>query len=68
MYTVSVPQQCGCFKRSDHQINSSFDDKDSALMKANEMAKDMNTNFCGKHAFIVREDGNNFIVAMASNG
>ncbi len=68
MYTVSVPQQCGCFKRSEHQMISNFDDKDSALMQANEMAKDMNTNFCKKHAFIVREDGNNFIVAMASNG
>ena len=67
MYTVSVPQQCGCVKRSDHKLYASYEDKDNALMQANKMAKDMNTNFCGKHAFVVREDGDNFIVAMASD-
>lgn len=68
MYTINVPQQCGCFKRSSHEASKSFDDKDSALMEANEMVKDMNTNFCSKHAFVVMEDGNSFIIALASNG
>lgn len=66
MYTINVEQQCGCFKRSGHQAVTSFEDKDVALMEANEMVKDMNTNFCAKHAFIVREEGNTFTVVMAS--
>jgi hypothetical protein len=68
MYTVTVPQQCGCFKRSNHEANLSFEDKDTALIEATNIAKDMNINFCGKHAFLVMEDGDNLIIAMASNG
>ena len=66
MYTINVPQQCGCFKRSSYEASKNFEDKDMALMTANAMVKDMNTNFCGKHAFIVREEGNSFTIAMAS--
>ena len=66
MYTINVAQQCGCFKRSNHEAIQSFEDKDTALIQANEMVKDMNTTFCKKHAFIVREEGNTFTVVMAS--
>jgi hypothetical protein len=66
MYTINVPQQCGCFKRSNHEAVQGFEDKDLALIQANEMAKDMNTTFCKKHAFIVREEGNAFTIVMAS--
>ncbi len=68
MYTVTVPQQCGCFRRSNHEAHLTFEDKDTALIEATAMAKDMNTNFCSKHAFVVMEDGENLVIALASNG
>lgn len=66
MYTVTVPQQCGCFKRSDFQASQNFDDKDQALLEASEMAKAMNDTFCKKHAFTVVEENNNFVIALCS--
>lgn len=66
MYTVNVAQQCGCFKRSGYDAVKSYEDKDVALMEANEMVHDMNATFCKKHAFIVREEGSTFSIVMAS--
>ena len=66
MYKVTVPQQCGCFRRSGKDAESVFDDKDTALMHATEMADMMNENFCNKHNFNVVEDGNNLVVLMGA--
>mgnify|MGYP005656097323 CR=1 FL=1 len=51
MYKVTVPQQCGCFRRAGKEALSVFDDKDVALMEATEMVTNMNENFCKKHKF-----------------
>ena len=64
MFTVTVPQQCGCFKRSDFSESQNFENKDDALMHASEMTKTMNDTFCKKHAFTVIEEGNNFVIAL----
>jgi len=64
MYNVTVPQQCGCFKRSDFQESQSFESKDEALLEASDMAKSMNDTFCKKHAFTVIEEGNDFVIAL----
>lgn len=66
MYKVTVPQQCGCFRRSGKEAESVFDDKDVALMEATEMANEMNESFCQKHKFNVVEDGNDFVVLMGA--
>ncbi len=66
MYKVTVPQQCGCFRRSGKEAESVFDDKDIALMEATEMANEMNESFCQKHKFNVVEDGNDFVVLMGA--
>lgn len=66
MYKVTVPQQCGCFRRSGKAAESVFDDKDVALMEATEMANEMNESFCQKHKFNVVEDGNDFVVLMGA--
>ncbi len=64
MFKIIVEKECGCFKRSDLQNNLSLDSKDEALSKSIEMKDYMNSEFCGKHAFIVQEVGDTFVIAM----
>lgn len=66
MYKVTVPQQCGCFRRAGKEALSVYDDKDVALMEATEMANEMNESFCQKHKFNVIEDGEHFVVLMSA--
>ncbi len=66
MYQVSVPQQCGCFRRSGREASSSFESKDEALLHAQELAHEMNEEFCQKHSFNVVEDGDQFVVLMGA--
>ncbi len=64
MYKVTVPQQCGCFRRSGKDALSSFTSKDEALVHATQMARVMNDEFCDKHNFNVVEDKNDFVILM----
>ena len=64
MYKVTVPQQCGCFRRSGKDALSVFESKDEALMHATQMARVMNDEFCEKHKFDVVEDQNDFVILM----
>ena len=66
MYQVNIPQQCGCFRRSGREASVSFDNKDDALIHAQELANEMNDEFCQKHSFNVVEDGNQFLVLMGA--
>ena len=67
MYQVNVPQQCGCFRRSGREASLSFENKDEALMHAQEMVQTMNNEFCKKHNFSVLENGNELIVTMSAS-
>lgn len=64
MYTINVDKECGCFRRSGFENNTSFSSNDEALMNANSMVKQMNERFCGKHLFSLKEDGNTFQISM----
>lgn len=64
MYSVKVEKECGCFRNSDLENNISFDTKDDALTEAINMSNQMNDEFCGKHNFIVTEEGNDLLIAM----
>jgi hypothetical protein len=64
MYKIIVERECGCFKRSGMNPATEMSSKDEALMKAIEMRDQMNNKFCGKHKFVMREEQNNFIIAM----
>jgi len=68
MYKVMIEKQCGCFKRSGEAAEKTFEDKDSALIHANEWASDMNDTYCKKHRFSVIEQGNDFLITVAMNG
>jgi hypothetical protein len=65
MYEVKVSLECGCFKKSAYNAQSSFENKEEALSTAQKMVDDMNTNFCGKHKFSLNEDGNNINIEVA---
>ncbi|MEA1915280.1 MAG: hypothetical protein U9N30_08175 [Campylobacterota bacterium] len=64
MHSIIVEKECGCFKKSAYENNMSFQSKDDALLQANMMANHMNTKFCQKHDFELREDGDHFIIAV----
>ncbi|HQS72452.1 MAG TPA: hypothetical protein PLH07_04795 [Sulfurovum sp.] len=64
MSTITIVQECGCFKRSDLENNTSFENNDEAMIKAQEMLNHMNTKFCGKHGFELSENGQDFSIAM----
>jgi len=66
MFKVTVPQQCGCFRRSGKDALTTFQDKDEALIHATQMVGFMNREFCEKHKFDVVENGNEFVVVMSA--
>ena len=57
MITVQMEKECGCFKRADFQSVKTFENKDDALIYAQEVCADMNETFCKKHRFSVSETG-----------
>ncbi|CAA6805996.1 MAG: Unknown protein [uncultured Sulfurovum sp.] len=64
MSTINLDRECGCFKRSPFENNISFESKDDAMMKAQEMIGHMNSKFCGKHGFTLSENGDDFSITM----
>ncbi|CAA6811557.1 MAG: Unknown protein [uncultured Sulfurovum sp.] len=64
MSTINLDRECGCFRRSNLENNTSFESKDDALMQAQAMVNHMNTKFCSKHGFTLSEDGENFSITM----
>ena len=64
MYHVRIEKECGCFKRSGMNQVKAFDNKDDALIEAQEWADEMNETFCKKHNFSILEDGNDFIIKV----
>ena len=64
MFKIVVNKECGCFKKSNLQNNQNFTTKDAALIEAIEMAREMNENFCKKHEFVVKEDGENISILV----
>ncbi|MGB5965319.1 MAG: hypothetical protein WBF77_03070 [Sulfurimonadaceae bacterium] len=68
MYKVIIERECGCVRRANMSTESSFSDKDDALIEAGELARKMNDDFCGKHQFAVRQEGEDFLVTMQMRG
>ncbi len=64
MFTITIEKECGCFNKSDLNNHMRLASKDDALIKAQEVAHHMNTNFCQKHEFVLFEDGNNFSITV----
>ena len=67
MIEVKMEKECGCFKRSDYESVKQFENRDEALLYAQEICADMNETFCQKHRFSVAENGDGgmtILVAM----
>jgi hypothetical protein len=64
MFTIKVDKECGCFKKSDFENNTTESTKDNALLKAQYMVNYMNDEFCQKHSFTLREEGDTFKISM----
>ncbi len=68
MYKVIIERECGCIRRANMATESSFADKDDALIEAGALARKMNDDFCGKHSFAVQQEGENFLITMQMRG
>ena len=68
MYKVIIEKECGCVRRANMSPEYRYEDKDSALIGAGELARKMNDDFCGKHQFAVRQEGDDFLVTMQMRG
>ena len=68
MFTITVDKECGCFKKSSFTNNKTLTSKDDALIEAQSMLSHMNTKFCQKHEFELREDGDNFAIGLQERG
>ena len=64
MFTINIEKECGCFKRSDFENNTTFSSKDDALLQARLMENHMNQKFCQKHLFTLTENGDNFKISV----
>lgn len=67
MYNVKIEKECGCFKRSGMESVKTFDNKDDALIEAQEWASEMNETFCQKHNFSIVEEENDLIIKVEMN-
>lgn len=65
MFNVRIEKECGCFKRSGMPTIKAFDNKEDALIEANNWADEMNETFCHKHHFSVVEEGNDLLITVA---
>ncbi|MCK9373367.1 MAG: hypothetical protein M0P91_09225 [Sulfuricurvum sp.] len=45
----------------------SFENRDDAMVEAQEWAEEMNETFCKKHSFHVVEEGNDLIIKVGMN-
>ena len=64
MFTITVEKECGCFQKSDLTNHTKIASKDDALLAGQEMTKQMNDSFCQKHAFVLFEEGANFMIRV----
>lgn len=67
MFTVKIEKECGCFKRSGMPSIKAFDNKDDAMIEAQEWAEEMNETFCKKHIFSISEEGQELIIKVGMN-
>ncbi len=64
MAKVNVEFECRCFKQSAHQNGVEHPTFDEAQARAREMAAEMAAQFCGKHKFGVKPDGDDVLITV----
>jgi len=61
---VNVEKMCGCLKKSGLTFPKEFSSKEEAEFEALRLANYMNDKFCKKHRFIVKENGDEFLIKV----
>ena len=64
MAKVNMEFECKCFKASKYENGVEYASLEEARKKAGEMVADMNENFCGKHKFGVKDDGEDVMITV----
>lgn len=64
MVDLKIGKMCGCVKKAGIPEIQSFENVDEALKSANELAKEMNENYCKKHIFSVAQNSENELVLI----
>jgi hypothetical protein len=68
MYTVTIEEECKCFKKSEYSKSKTFDTQKDAYQYANILVELMNEEFCSQHTFSSqRVEGSNFLITMKIN-
>lgn len=62
MYKVKVQNVCKCFLKSGMPEEEEFDSKDDAKAQAESMLASMESNFCKKHEFSIKEQFGSYTV------
>lgn len=62
MYTIEIEHECGCFKKSGFENNTTFATKEEAHMRAKVMECRMNQEFCFKHFFEAVDYGDKIVI------
>ena len=62
MFTIEIEKECGCFKKSGFENNTTFETKEEALMRAKVMECLMNQEFCFKHYFEAVDYGDKIVI------
>ncbi|MDF1881703.1 hypothetical protein JHD50_10400 [Sulfurimonas sp. MAG313] len=68
MYTVTMLNECSCFKKSDFDSEKEFQFQREAYKYANTVVELMNEDFCSTHLFtanITTDD--NFVIGVELN-
>ena len=67
MHKVTVSLECGCFKKSSHEKEKQFTNKDEAKTYADNLGEQLTNEFCGKHTFVASENGDHYDINVAMN-
>lgn len=62
MYTITIENECGCFKKSGLENNMTFETREDAHMKAKIIECRMNQEFCLKHYFTAVDKGDTILI------
>ncbi len=62
MYTITIENECSCFKKSGLDNNMTFETREDAHMKAKIIECRMNQEFCLKHFFTAVDKGDTILI------
>ena len=65
MYTIEMEKECGCFKKSGHSSELTFETREDMINKARVLECLMNQQFCMKHFFEAVDYGEKIVIHVS---